>query len=307
MEGACPIVELRQLQYFVKVARKQHVTQAAEELHVVQSAVSRQIHLLEEELGVSLFVQKGRNVQLTSVGRLFLNRVEGILADLDKAVDEIHEFLDPDAGEIRIGFPHSIVLTLLPSVIAAFRKDYPFAKFILRQGTYNSLIRDVAKGEIDLAFVSPFPETHEHVTGEFLMTDELYAILPPGHRLADAKEIRLGQLKNEPFVMFSETYSLRTIIMDACLRAGFTPQIEFEAEETDAIRGLVAAGMGVSLLPELALIESTTLQPIKMKIIEPKITRSIGLIRRRGEKLPLIAEVFIRFLMTYFKQSKINT
>lgn len=294
-------MELRQLQYFVKVARKQHVTQAAEELHVVQSAVSRQIRLLEEELGVTLFVQKGRNVQLTSIGRLFLNRVESILSDLDRAVDEIHEFLDPDAGEIRIGFPHSIVLTLLPSVIAAFRKDYPSSKFVLKQGTYNSLIRDVAKGEIDLAFVSPFPETHEHVTGEYLMTDELYAILPPGHKLSEHKEIRLAQLKNESFVMFSDAYSLRTIVMDACLKAGFTPQIEFEAEETDAIRGLVAAGMGVSLLPELALIESNVLQPVKMKIVEPKVTRSIGLIRRRGEKLPLIAEVFVRFLMTYFK------
>ena len=300
-------MELRQLQYFVKVARKQHVTQAAEELHVVQSAVSRQIRLLEEELGVILFVQKGRNVQLTSIGRLFLNRVEGILSELDKAVDEIQEFLDPDAGEIRIGFPHSIVLTLLPSVIAAFRKDYPSSKFILKQGTYTSLIRDVAKGEIDLAFVSPFPETHEHVTGEYLMTDELYAILPPGHKLSECKEIRLEQLKNETFVMFSDAYSLRTIVMDACLKAGFTPQIEFEAEETDAIRGLVAAGMGVSLLPELALIQSNVFQPVKIKIVEPKVTRSIGLIRRRGEKLPLIAEVFVRFLMAYFKEHEMNS
>ncbi|TCZ74272.1 LysR family transcriptional regulator [Paenibacillus albiflavus] len=299
-------MELRQLQYFVKVARKQHVTQAAEELHVVQSAVSRQIRLLEEELGVTLFVQKGRNVQLTSVGRLFLTRVEGVLTELDKAVDEIHEFLDPDAGEIRIGFPHSIVLTLLPSVIAAFRKDYPSAKFILKQGTYNSLLRDVAKGEIDLAFVSPFPETNEHVTGEYLMTDELYAIVPPGHKLAHCKEIRLAELKDETFVMFTESYSLRTIVMDACLKAGFTPQIEFEADETDAIRGLVAAGMGVSLLPELALIDSNTLQPVKMKVVEPEVSRTIGLIRRRGEKLPLIAEVFVRFLMTYFKDRTIK-
>jgi LysR family transcriptional activator of glutamate synthase operon len=208
-------MELRQLQYFVKVARKQHVTQAAEELHVAQSAVSRQIRLLEDELGVHLFVQKGRNLHLTSAGKLFLDRVEEILTGLERAVIEIHEFLDPEAGEIRIGFPHSLVLNILPTVVAAFRKDHPNVKFRLRQGTYNSLIRDISKGEIDLAFISPFPESHDYVTGENLLTEELFAILPPDHILADYNIIRLEQLKDEAFVMFSEEYSLRAIVMKA--------------------------------------------------------------------------------------------
>jgi LysR family transcriptional regulator, transcription activator of glutamate synthase operon len=293
-------MELRQLQYFVKVARKQHVTQAAQELHVAQSAVSRQIRLLEDELGVQLFVQKGRNLQLTSAGKLFLDRVEEILTGLERAVNEIHEFLDPEAGEIRIGFPHSIVLNILPSVVAAFRKDHPNVKFRLRQGTYNSLIRDITKGEIDLAFISPFPESHDYVTGEILLTEELFAILPPDHILADYNTIRLDQLKEEAFVMFSEEYSLRAIVMKACLKAGFVPRIEFEGEETDTIRGLVAAGMGVSLLPDMALSEISMLNPAKVRVIEPQVTRTVGLIRRSGEQLPLVAEVFRRFLLEYF-------
>jgi LysR family transcriptional activator of glutamate synthase operon len=296
-----PPVELRQLQYFVKVARKQHVTQAAEELHVAQSAVSRQIHLLEEELGVRLFVQKGRNLHLTSVGKLFLSRMEGILTDLERAVNEIHEFLDPEAGEIRVGFPHSLVVNLLPSVVATFKKDHPNVKFMLRQGTYNSLIRDVNKGEIDLAFISPFPESHDYVTGEILLTEELFAILPANHILAEYTTIRLEQLKDESFVMFGEEYSLRSIVMAACRQAGFVPKIEFEGEETDTIRGLVAAGMGVSLLPEMALTEPSKLQPAKVRIIEPQVTRTVGLIRRKGEELPLVAEVFRRFLLEYFQ------
>ncbi|UJF31600.1 LysR family transcriptional regulator [Paenibacillus hexagrammi] len=294
-------MELRQLQYFVKVARKQHVTQAAEEMHVAQSAVSRQIHLLEEELGVSLFVQKGRNLHLTSVGQLFLSRVEGILTDLERAVGEIHEFLDPEAGEIRIGFPHSLVIHLLPSVIAAFKKDHPNVKFRLRQGTYNSLIRDVSKGELDLAFISPFPESHDYVTGEILLTEELFAILPPNHILADYNSIRLQQLKDDSFVMFSEEYTLRSIVMEACVKAGFTPKIEFEGEETDTIRGLVAAGMGVSLLPSMALMEGGIMQPAKIRVTDPQVTRTVGLIRRNEQKLPLVADVFRRFLFDYFQ------
>ncbi|PZE20960.1 LysR family transcriptional regulator [Paenibacillus xerothermodurans] len=300
-------MEIRQLQYFVKVAKKQHVTQAAEELHVAQSAVSRQIHQLEEELGVPLFVQKGRNLQLTTVGKKFLGRMEQILRDLDRAVNEAREFLDPEAGEIRIGFPHSLGINLLPTVVARFRQLHPNVKFRLRQGTYNSLIRDVIKGELDLAFISPFPEQNEYVSGDLLLREELYAIVPEGHDLAQMGTIRLEQLKDEAFVMFSEEYSLRNIVLEACAKAGFVPQIGFEGEETDTIRGLVAAGMGVSLLPEMALTEISQLQPAKVRVTEPQVTRSIGLIQRTGEKLPHVAEVFQAFLRDFTLGNKKST
>ncbi|MVO98527.1 LysR substrate-binding domain-containing protein [Paenibacillus lutrae] len=296
-------MELRQLQYFVKVARKQHMTQAAEELHVAQSAVSRQIRQLEEELGVQLFVQKGRNLQLTSAGRLFLSRAEDILNDLDRAVIEIQEFLDPEAGEIRVGFPHSVSMSILPSFISCFRQDHPNVKFRLRQGTYTSLIRDVMDGVIDLAIVSPCPESHEHVKGEVMLTEELFAVLPPSHPLAESVSIRLEQLREEPFVLFGEQYSLRPIVMNACQQAGFVPKIEFEGDETDTIRGLVAAGMGVSLLPELALRYSTLIEPAVVKIMDPKVTRTVGVIRRKGEKLPLVTDIFRQFLLE-FKPSR---
>ncbi|CAM3399519.1 MULTISPECIES: LysR family transcriptional regulator [Paenibacillus] len=293
-------MELRQLQYFVKVAQKEHVTQAAEELHVAQSAVSRQIHQLEEELGVNLFMQKGRNLQLTPVGQLFCKRVESIMKDLERAVVEIHEFLDPEQGEIRIGFPHSLGIHLIPSIVAEFRKKYPNVKFRFKQGMFPTLIRDVVTAEVDLAFVSPFPERHEQVDGDIVLTEELFAILPPNHPLAGEKSIKLEQLKDERFVLFSKGYSLRPIVWHACLEAGFTPKIAFEGEETDTIRGLVAAGMGVSLLPEMALFQTNPLQPARVQISEPKVTRSIGLIHRADEKLPPVAQAFRTFLLQYF-------
>lgn len=294
-------MELRQLVYFVKVAQKEHVTQAAEELHVAQSAVSRQIHQLEEELGVKLFLQKGRNLQLTPVGQLFLKRAEVILKELDRAVQEVQEFMDPELGEIRIGFPHSLGFHLIPLVVAAFRKLHPNVKFRFKQGMYPSLIRDVIRAEVDLAFISPFPEDLEQVTGEIILTEQLSAILPPNHPLAGEESISLSQLKNDTFVLFSQGYSLRPIVWDACVKAGFTPRIGFEGQETDTIRGLVAAGMGVSLLPEMALKHSSELQPACVRITEPKVTRTVGLIRRADEKLPLVTQTFYQFLLDYFK------
>ncbi|OAB32865.1 LysR family transcriptional regulator [Paenibacillus glacialis] len=299
-------MELRQLHYFMKVAQKEHVTQAAEELHVAQSAVSRQIHQLEQELGVDLFMQKGRNLQLTPVGHLFCKRVESLMKDLDKAVAEVHEFLDPERGEIRIGFPHSLGIHLIPTVVAEFRKRYPNVKFRFKQGMYPSLIRDVVSAEVDLAFISPFPEGHDQVEGDVVLTEEMYAILPPNHALAQEESITLDQLSADKFILFSKGYSLRPIVWQACLEAGFTPQIAFEGEETDTIRGLVAAGMGVSLLPEMAFFQSNPLQPARVRISEPRVTRTIGLIHRSDDKLPLVAQAFRNFLLNYFELMSIN-
>lgn len=192
---------------------------------------------------------------------------------------------------------------MIPTVVASFRQSHPNVKFRLRQGTYNSLIRDVMKGEIDLSFISPFPEKHLYVSGRLLLQEELYAILPQGHKLADNETIRLEQLREESFVMFSDEYSLRNIVLEACAKAGFVPRIGFEGEETDTIRGLVAAGVGVSLLPEMALTEISQLQPAKVRVIEPSVTRSVGLIQRTGDKLPLVAEMFQHFLFDHFQEN----
>jgi Transcriptional regulator len=294
-------VELRQLQYFVHVARMQHVTKAAEELHVAQSAVSRQIHRLEEELGVRLFMQRGRNVQLTPVGQLFLKRAEEILQDLDRAVNEIHEFLDPEVGEIRLGFPHSLGTHLIPKVIASFRKKHPNVKFRFRQGMYPSLIRDVVEAEVDLAFISPMPDKSDRVEGEVILTESLCAILPKDHPLASEEYIDLNQLKDDTFVLFSQGYSLRPIVWEACRNAGFLPKIGFEGEETDTIRGFVAAGMGVSLLPEMALSLQSSFMPAIVKIREPNVTRTIALIRRAGEKPSTVVKLFHDYLIDYFR------
>jgi LysR family transcriptional activator of glutamate synthase operon len=164
------------------------------------------------------------------------------------------------------------------------------------------LIRDILNRETDLAFISPFPEFHEWVTGELLLTEELCAILPVQHPLAGRQEISLNELAGDSFVLFSEAYSLRAIVLAACKKAGFIPHIGFEGEETDTIRGLVAAGMGVSLLPEMALTETSPLQPVKVRLSAPAVTRTIGLIRRKDEDLPPVAEVFRRYLLDYVPQ-----
>lgn len=294
-------MELRQLQYFVKVARKQHVTQAAEELHIAQSAVSRQIHQLEDELGTQLFVQHGRNLHLTPAGKLFLKRVEPVLADLDRAVTELHELTNPDHGEIRIGFPHTLGIHLVPKLVSEFLSRYPHVRFKFKQGNYETLLNYVAQGEVDLALTSPCPVKDSHVSGDLLLTEELFVVVPANHAFVGKESISLSELKDEPFVLFSEGYSLRNIVWNACVKAGFEPIIAFEGEETDTIRGLVAAGMGISLLPEMALTGQSDLMPVKIRIASDNVSRTIGIVQRKNAKLSVLTDTFRKFCLNYFE------
>ncbi len=294
-------MELRQLIYFIEVARREHVTRVAEKLHVAQSAISRQISNLEAELGVQLFNREGRNIILTPIGRVFLQRVEKAIEELDKAREEVNEFLDPEAGEIRIGFPHSLATYTLPTFVAAFRAEHPNIRFELKQGTVNHLIGHIVKGEIDLALVSPVPHDHPDVEGHVLFTEEMLAILPPDHPLSESKSIRLAQLEKEPFVIFKSGYTLRNIVIDACEKAGFKPKIAFEGEETATIRGLVAAGLGVGLLPEVALVEKGPFSPAAVRISEPIVSRTVGFVTSRTRKLTPSERVFQHFLRDFYQ------
>ena len=150
-------MEIRQLKYFIEVAKLEHVTQAADSLHVAQSAVSRQISLLEDELGVPLFTREGRNVKLTQMGRLFLTYAERCLNELDLAKQQIQEYLNPDLGMIRLGFSSGLSVQTLPPVLTEFRESHPGLHFQLQQGTTDQLFHYIESGEIDLAF-SPSPE-----------------------------------------------------------------------------------------------------------------------------------------------------
>ncbi|MFT4414473.1 LysR family transcriptional regulator [Fredinandcohnia humi] len=293
-------MELRQLRYFIEVAKREHVTEAALSLHVAQSAVSRQLVNLEDELGVQLFIREGRNVKLTPIGRGFLEHVEQAMKVLENAKREIEEYLDPNQGTIRIGFPSSLATYVLPTAISAFRSEYPLVKFSLSQGGYHSLIERVINGEIDMAILGPVPTHEKKVKGEVFFTDRIYGLFPTTHPLVANKEVRLDQLIDEQFVLFPKGYVLREIIEKACMQLGFQPKISFEGEDIDAIKGLVSAGLGITLIPEVTLIDSLPRSTVKKPIINPQVTRSVGVIIPSERPLLPTEKLFYTFLRDYF-------
>ena len=193
-------MELRQLRYFVEVAEREHISEAAEHLHVAQSAISRQIANLEEELGAPLFERVGRNVKLTPIGKTFLEHSITALKAIDFAAKQVEEYLDPQKGTIKVGFPTSLASYVLPTVISAFKKEYPDISFHLRQGSYKYLIEAVKNRELNLALLGPLPPKDEAINTTVLFSESIHALLPATHALAKRDSINLIDLKNDNFV-----------------------------------------------------------------------------------------------------------
>lgn len=295
-------MELRQLRYFVAVAEREHISEAAENLHVAQSAVSRQIANLEEELGIELFERVGRNVKLTPIGRTFLEHTVAALQAIDFAKRQVDEYLNPEKGTIKIGFPTSLASFLLPTVISAFKKEHPNVSFLLRQGSYKYLINAVKERELNLAFLGPVPASDENIKAKILFTENIAALVPSSHRLANKDQIQLTELRNEGFALFPEGFILNKVAVEACKSVGFTPKISSEGEDMDALKGLVAAGIGVTLLPESAFYDATPRRTKKLALVEPPFTRNVGVIYPVNREMAPSEKIFLNFVSNFFSR-----
>lgn len=295
-------LEIRQIRYFIEVANREHVTKAADALHVAQSSVSRQIFNLESELGVDLFIRDGRRVKLTPIGKIFLERIKHGMNVIDEAAREVQEYLAPEKGTIRIAFQISLAAHILPSAIFAFRKQYPEVKFQMIQALNRDLIEGVITGDYNLAMVAPVPAHHAKISRKILFTENLVALLPIHHSLANRSSISLRELKDDPFVVLPKGFIFRDIVENACKELQFIPNVAFEGQDIDALKGLVSAGLGVALMPEVTLIDITPRSTVKIPIVDPPITRTVGIITPTQRDLLPTEKIFYEFLSPFYQR-----
>lgn len=295
-------MELRQLRYLIEVAERQHVTEAADHLNVAQSAVSYQITKLEEELGVKLLERVGRNIKITPIGKIFLQFAISALKTLDEGKEKVEEYLNPLGGTLHIGYPSSLSIYWLPNLISAYKEVAPNVNFRLRHGSYAYLIDAVKKGEIDLAFLGPVPMKEPDLEAKILFMENIVALIPERHPMADKRSLNLSDLRTDPFVLFPGGYVLRKIAVDACHEAGFVPNIVSEGEDMDALKGLVSAGIGVSLLPESTFYDSVPRFTVKVPIETPKAMRTVGIIIPKHRDIGPSEKNFYQFLIQFFNR-----
>lgn len=296
-------MNLTQLEYFLAAARNEHFTKAAEDIGVAQPALSRQIRHLEIELGLRLFDRVGRGVKLTDAGKTLLPRVERMLSEQANIKRDMLSLRQLEGGSVALGFLHSIGAHLLPEVLAEFRSEYPAIGFTLHEGPGQELHERVRQGNLDMAFVSPLPASENGLESIELLRDELVAAVPSNHSLASQREIHLSSLKGEPFIFLGAKFGeLRNITYKACQIAGFTPRIAFEAEGLATMRGLVGAGLGVALIPEMAshVREQQIPTPVFRPLARHPAHRRIGLVCLSDRMLSPAAAAFKRMVVAHF-------
>ena len=238
-------MELRQLEYFVAVARHGHFGRAAEAIYVTQPALSQQVRRLEAELGVALLRRTSRGIELTPAGADLLAHAEAILAEVSGARSAMDEHAGVVRGAVRLAATADSVR--LPEVLAAFHREHPGVRIALRQASSAEALELVRRGAVDLAVLSLSGDAGGlDVTA--LAEEPLRLIVEPGDPLAGCS-VRLGELSGRPFVLAEPGSGLRATVMDACQTAGFSPVPLLEVGEPSAVRYLVGAGLGVSLVP----------------------------------------------------------
>ncbi|MFD2079484.1 LysR family transcriptional regulator [Actinopolymorpha cephalotaxi] len=284
-------MQLRDLAWLVALADHQHVTDTAAVLHTSQPTLSRALARTEAELGTRVFERASDGVHPTPTGQLVLAAARDLTTRYDQLLADLAGVLDPDTGVVRLAFLDSIASSLVPRVLRTFHEHAPGVRVMLSQEPAHEIVRDLEVGAVDLAILSPRP------AGDFgwhpLQEERLVLVVPPGHRLRRRKRIALRELAGEDLVTTPVGFGFRAMVDTLLDDAGVSPAISFESQDLATIEGLVAAGLGVAIVPQPFAGQSGT---VGIAIAAEAARRTIGLAWRTDRKLSAPARRFRDFV-----------
>lgn len=286
-------MEVHQLRYFCAVAETGSFTRAAEREQVAQPSLSQQIMKLEEELGVRLFDRLGRAVRLTDPGQVFLPRARAILSELRAAKEEVAERQATVSGAVCVGVIPTIAPYFLPARIAVFARKYPQATITVVEDVTVHLLDRLRGGLVDLAIMA-LPARGHDLECFPLLTERLFAILPKGHDLARRRSVMMKELRQEPFLLLRDDHCFRETAIEVCKRARIMPQIVFESGQFSSILGMVAAGLGISIVPEMALERRSDCSFVL--IADERASRTVGVAALKGHFQSRAPQAFLAHL-----------
>jgi len=289
-------MELSQLEYFKELAAIRHFTAAAQSIAISQPALSRSIKRLEEELGVPLFDRVGKSIRLTRYGEIFLEYATRALEEIKNGRQALAALSAPTKGIVNLGFLHSLGTYLVPELIRQSHALFPQIQFTLTQNNSVYLLQPLLDGKVDLLLSSEL--TAPLVKWEPLCLEELFVVVPRGHRLARRGSIHLAEIAAEPIVTFKPEYNLRALCEDSFASLHLAPHIAFEGDEIMTVASLVSAGLGVSLIPHIPGLEH--LDIVFLPVQAPKCIRSIGLCWNGGRHMPPAVQKIRRFMSDAF-------
>src|SRR5438876_852958 len=277
------------LRILSEVARRGSFSAAAQALAYTQSAVSQQIAALETQTGVKLLERHARGVRLTAAGHTLVRHAEGILAGLDAAEAALSAVAGLRGGRLRMASFPTAGATLMPLAIATFRAAYPDVELTLAEGEPEEIVPRLRAGELDLALLFDF--AGETALGDGmrqaeLLEDPMYLALAREHPLAGKHSLRLADLAREAWIQTSSSSPCARHVVRCCHAAGFEPSVTFESDDYQTVHGLVAAGVGVALIPELALSSAREDTVIRALSPRPPVRRVIAAVPAGARLVP---------------------
>ncbi|HEY8763633.1 MAG TPA: LysR substrate-binding domain-containing protein [Solirubrobacteraceae bacterium] len=281
-------MELRQLRYFVAVAEELHFRRAAARLHISQPPLSQQIHQLETEIGCSLLARTRRRVELTPAGEAFLHDARVILGELEGAVATAQRIGSGQTGRLRVNFVGSALLSLVPGAVQRFRTARPNVEIQIRERPTVEQVRAVVAGTVDVGLVRPPFDELDELRAEVVLRERTVAALPTDHPLTKLRRIPLRRLAAEPLVLFprNQAPGFHDLLISCLAATGTTPRVVQYAPEMTTIVGLVAAGMGFSLVP--ASVSRLGLDGVSYRPVAGAPRSELIAITRADDESPLV-------------------
>lgn len=288
-------MDIHALTHFKKTAELQHMTRAAEELHVAQPALSRTITQLEKELNVSLFDRVGKNIVLSQYGEILLKHTNRILQEMEDIRAELQDAREESTHTVTLSM--YAASKLLPGLVISFKEQYPAIRLKIIQENIN---KELPNGCDLTIYASMHPsDTNSSVT---LIEEEIFLALPETNPLAKEPSLHLSQVADEEFIGLQKDKSLRTITDAYCQIAGFEPTVIFESDNPDTVRGLIQAGIGISFIPAITWAGTNSFNQMLVPISFPVCRRYINLSWRENAYLSRSAILFRDFVQEYFKK-----
>jgi DNA-binding transcriptional LysR family regulator len=288
-------MEFKQLRSFIEVVQRGGFTQAAQTLHISQSAVSKQVAQLEQALGQPLLERQASHLHLTAAGRIVLERGEALLRERQALLNELDDLGQMERGELRLGLPMLGSDALFAGLFAEYRRRHPNISIQLLEGGSRTVEQAVHSGELELGgSLTPSDPAFEH---QPFCNEPLDALLPTGHALAGLKQVDLVQLADTPFLLFQRGFVLNERLLKACQQEGFTPKEGGRSGQADFLVALVAAGQGVVLLPRVVAKALERPGVVRLPLRAPDYLRwDIAFIWRRGAYLSRAAQAWLELV-----------
>lgn len=293
-------MEIRDLRNFIKVVQSGSFTKAAQQLFVSQPSLSKSVKRLEQVLNVELLERSTRYIRLTEEGKIVYEQSKKALI----AMEEIHLLLDDlkqiHTGSIKIGIPPLISTLFLPQLARNFHDKYPNIRLDLQERGAKLIGPLVDEGQVNLGFVV-LPATETLFDVKPFIEDKFVLFIHEDHPLAEKTSISIKELKKEPFIIFSEEFTLHDMVIQECNKAGFIANIAYKSSQWDLIVELVASQLGITLLPK-SIFEKQSNKKVKMIPLKEELYWRLGIITKKDAYLPFAVNEFLSFTEEHRKQ-----